>query len=142
MKAAKPPAPLAQCAVLRECSEPGKQAIKPEHRKLLPKDIQYSSNFEQAAIAWEADPTLKQWDYLVHSKRRQAWAAVEVHQAHAQGLLQKKRDSEIILKQHCPAMLAAIRGWYACIKGEIHPTQRRQLADTHIHISRNLLDVL
>jgi hypothetical protein len=142
MKAPKPPAPLAQCEVLCECSGLGKQAIKKEHRELLPNTIQYSSNFEQAVALWKADPDLKRWDYLVHSQRHQAWAAVEVHQAHAKGLLQKKRDSETILKQHCPAMLASIRSWHACIKGEIHPTQRRQLADTSIHISRNLLDVL
>lgn len=143
-KAASPaiPAPLEQCSVLQACSQQGKQAIKREHRELLPYNIEHSTDFEAAARQWSAKPTLKRWDYLVQSKRLNAWAAVEVHQAKASELIDKKRDSQTILKTHCPPMLLAIKTWHACIKGEIHHTQRRQLSETGIHISRTLLDVL
>ncbi len=136
------PPPLEQCRVLQACSQQGKQAIKKEHRELLPQNIEHSTDFEAAATQWKAKQTLKRWDYLVRSKRLNGWAAIEVHQAKASDLIEKKRDSQTILQTHCPPMLSAIKAWRACIKGEIHHTQRRQLSETGIQISRTLLDVL
>jgi hypothetical protein len=133
------PKPLDECPVLAKASAKGKQKIQGKHRARFPNTIQRSVDFEGAAMDWQSDPSLARWDYLLLSTHK-GWAAVEVHQARASDLQRKKIGTQTILRQHCHAMLIAIKSWQVCVEGEIHPTQRRQLADAQIHISRHFLD--
>jgi Zn-dependent M32 family carboxypeptidase len=129
---------MAQCTVLQACTYSGKQGIKREHRVLFPsqKNIALSTDFEKAVAQWKSE--LKRCDYLVFSARLNQWVAVEVHQANAKELKQKRRDTYALLEQHCPAMHTAVQGFFVCVKGDIHPTQRKLLADSKIFISRDL----
>lgn len=133
------PAPLHECPVLANASATGKQKILARHKVRFPNTIKHSVDFESAAADWNSDPTLARWDYLLLSTHK-GWTAVEVHQASASDLKRKKTGTQTILRQHCKAMLEAIKSWHACVEGEIHPSQRRQLADAQIHISRHFLD--
>jgi hypothetical protein len=134
--------PLKACLVLQQELQSGKQAIKGEHRKLFSSAIQHSIDFEQAAQQWHAKAQLKRLDYLVQSKRKKGWAAVEVHQAKSSDVIQKKQDSTFILNKHCPSMLKAIEDWFVCIEGDIHHTHKRKINDAGIQIVRNLLHKL
>ena len=133
------PAPLDNCPTLAKSSAAGKQKILAKHRTRFPQTIKRSVDFECAANDWKSDPKLARWDYLVLSTYK-GWAAVEVHQANASDLKRKKIGTQAILRQNCKAMLDTITSWHACIEGEIHQTQRRQLADAQIHISRFFMD--
>jgi hypothetical protein len=133
------PHPLMLCPVLQRCCAAGKQKIAGKHRSRLTGNISHSIDFEEAADLWQASPSLARWDYLVRSQR-QGWSAVEVHQARASELVRKKKGSQAILQQHCPPMYDCIRNWHVCVEGEIHPSQRRLLADAQIQISRIFMD--
>ena len=133
------PAPLNECPVLARASATGKQKVQGKHRTRFPNTIKRSIDFESAADDWNSDPNLARWDYLLLSTHK-GWTAVEVHQASASDLRRKKKGTQTILRQHCLGMLTAIQSWHVCVEGEIHPTQRRQLADAQIHISRHFLD--
>jgi Zn-dependent M32 family carboxypeptidase len=135
-------APLAQCPVLKNCTQSGKQSIKNTHKEMFPsgKYILLSTDFEQAAMTWKSQ--LKRCDYLVLSARLDQWVAVEVHQANAKELKQKRQDTKAILEKHCPPMNAVIKRFFVCAVGGIHPTQRKLLADSDISISRDLRDFL
>lgn len=133
--------PLAQCVALRECTKLGKQAIQGTHRNLLP-DITHSCDFEEAANRLEVDESLRRWDYLVRGERSREWVAFEVHQANVRELTEKKADSQKILKAHCPSMLAAIKAWHVCVKGDMPPSVRTRLVDQGIRPSRNLINLI
>jgi hypothetical protein len=134
--------PLNPCEVLKQTRQNGKQAIKGEHRKLFAQTIQHSIDFEQVAQKWRVKAQLKRVDYLVQSKRKKGWAAVEVHQAKASDVIQKKIDSKNILDKHCPSMSQAINDWFVCIEGDIHHTHKRKINDAGIQTVRNLLTKL
>jgi hypothetical protein len=131
--------PLMLCPVLQQCCAAGKQKIAGKHRNRMAESIRQSIDFEEAADLWQASPSLARWDYLVRGQRP-GWSAVEVHQARASDLVKKKKGSQTILQQHCPPMFDSVRSWHVCAEGEIHPSQRRLLADAQIQISRNFLD--
>jgi hypothetical protein len=133
------PDPIISCPILQQCCGAGKQKIANKHRSRLADSIKQSIDFEEVADLWQANPELARWDYLVKG-HRPGWSAVEVHQARASDLVRKKKGSQTILQRYCPSMLDSIRCWHVCVEGEIHPSQRRLLADAHIQISRNFMD--
>ena len=133
---------IAACPVLIKCRKNGKQAIKHGHKDLFPVTIQHSIDFENAADQWKVKQSLNRYDYLVHSNRINAWSAVEIHSADASHVIQKKKDTQAILDQHCPSMSQAIKNWFLCPTADIHRHHKRRISEAGIQTIRNLTDKL
>lgn len=123
---------------------PGKQAVKGEHRDLL---IESRSRRVLSTIDFEAalsnvDPTLKRIDYFFESSGSPSRChALEVHPFKPSELMDKKRDTLLLLADHCPEAVSQIASWQVLVKGAMPRVDiaARFRADSKINIAgRNL----